>query len=139
MKQWVVILNRVQARIFDASDFSLIDTLVNELGRERNRVMATGKPGVSRGKFASNKMIHNLTREKNPHEEAALAFAKEVAEYLDKNLNLNRFSHVHLVAEPKMLGRVKKNLSKKILDLAEFQSKDLAHLSAHELRSVIQL
>lgn len=132
-KHWIAVVTRTQARILDRRDFSLINTLNNELGRERNRAMSSDKPGVSRGKFAGNPSVHSLTGERNPHEEAAVSFARKVSFYLARNFSQHRFDDVLVVAEPKMMGRLRNNFPRALLENSEFQAKDLGRVSIHDL------
>lgn len=136
-KHWIAVVTRVEARILDRKDFSLINTLSNELGREKNRAMTTGRPGYSRGKHAANLNIHALTGERSPHEEAAMAFAREVSFFLARNFTQHRFRDVLVVAEPKMMGRLRKNFPRALLEHSEFQAKDLGRVSTHDLREMI--
>lgn len=139
MKKWIAVVTRVEARIFESKDFSLVTKLKNPLGHEKNRAMNSGKPGVGRSKFSGSMAIHNMTGEKSPHEDAAIAFGKRIGEYLNKQMDLNRFSDLLLVAEPKMLGRVKAHMDKKVMAHTECSAKDLGKLSAHELKKAITI
>ena len=135
--KWIAVVTRIDARIFSGDDFRLISKLSNPLGRERNRAMRDGKPGLAPSKFNGTFGSHGLTAEKNPHEDAAIAFAKRVSSYLRKQMNLHRFDKLILAAEPKMLGRMKTEMNKDLAAHTEWRGKDFGKLNAHELRKAI--
>lgn len=137
-QRWIAIVTRTDARIFTARPFKRVIQLRNPLGRAKNREMMTDKPPVSRGAFAGAKGLHAVS-EKNPHEDAAVAFAKRVAEYLRKSLAQNKFGDLTLVAEPKMLGRVKSELDKNVLAVTECVRKDLGNMPPPELTRALNL
>ncbi len=135
--RWIAVITRVDAKIFRERPFRRVTELHNELGRAKNREMTPGKPGIDRSRFASFKGVHAKTRDKNPHEDAAIAFAKRIAEYLRKAKATARFEEILLVAEPKMLGRVKKELDKSVLAVCDSVKRDLGHLSVTEIRGAL--
>jgi protein required for attachment to host cells len=135
--KWIAVVTRTEARVFSAEDFRLIAKLTNQLGREKNRAMTNARPGLGHGKFARGSGFYSLTGEKNPHEDAAIAFAKRVSEYLRKQMTLHRFDKLILAAEPKMMGRVKAEMNKDLAAHTEWKAKDFGKLKPHELRKVI--
>lgn len=132
-RKWVVVINRTSARVFSA-EFELIDQLRNPLGREKNRALKRDEPGIRHGKFKGTARVYNLTGEKNPHDDAAADFAKEVSQYLTKYYNLGLFDQLIIAAEPRMLGWLKSEMSKQLLDCAEWEPKDYGKLSPTYLR-----
>lgn len=136
-RRWIVVVNRVEARIFDGRTMNLREVLVNELGREHNRALTTDKPGVSRSRFSGVSHVHALTGEKDPHEDVAVAFAKRIAVFLEKSMGLDKFDSLAIFAEPRMLGRLRSNFSKRLIAVIEFHPKDFGHLSVVELKTVI--
>lgn len=137
MNQWVGIINRTEARIFNAEDMSKIYTLKNSAGKQKNREFTTDKPGVARNRSLSKSSTHSLTGEKSPHNEAAKAFARKISEYLRKRHGEGRFASLLLIAEPRMQGWVRKELDPKIKKLAKWKSKDLAKASDQEIKILI--
>jgi protein required for attachment to host cells len=136
-RRWIAVVTRTRARILDRRDFSLIRTFDNDLGRERSRAMSADKPGVSRGKYAANPNIHRLARERSPHEEAAVVFARKVSSYLTRSFNQHYFDDILVVAEPRMMGRLRKHFSRRLLDHCQFEMKDLGRMSLQALRDRI--
>lgn len=135
--RWIVVVTRVEARVFEGREMVLKETLTNELGREHNRALTTDKPGVSRSRFSGVSHVHAMTGEKNPHEDAAIVFAKAVSMFLQKAQNRRQFESLLVFAEPKMMGRLRKYFSKSLLAVTDFQAKDFGHLGVNDLKSVI--
>lgn len=133
-KNWIVVVNRVEARIFDGRTMQRLHRLVNNLGREKNRAFTTDRPGVGRNRMAARGSIHNLTGEKKPHDEAALQFTRRLSLFLRRRLGNKSFEKLTVVAEPRMQGWLKKSLDKNVLDVCSWKSKDLGHNSDHELK-----
>jgi protein required for attachment to host cells len=131
--KWVVVVNRTEAKIFSEKSFRLIAELTNELGREKNRALTEDKPGLSRSRLGSRSSVYSLTGEKNPHEDVAVAFSKKVDAFLKKQLDLHRFDELVVVAEPKMMGRLKQNLDKKLQPITHWHARDLSKVRAMDL------
>lgn len=136
---WILVCNQEKARIFGKKPFRLVISLKNNLAREKNRALSDDKPGMSRAKFASSSFLHSLTGEKNPHEEAVVSFAKEVSSYLKKAKSLKKYDDLIIVAEPRMAGRLRKELSKSIVEKVEWVSKDLGKIPNNQLAKVLGL
>lgn len=131
--KWIVVIERSRARIFLANPFRHIETLENELGREKNKAMTTDKPGWSRSKLAQPSSTHSLTGEKNPHEDAAVDFARRISRHLEHEAQAHNFEELTIVAEPKMTGRIRQFLGSPALPEVEWLRKDWSHLSDHEI------
>lgn len=135
-KKWIAIVNRTEARIFNAEDMRKIYTLRNPLGREKNRSFTADKPGLGRNRSLSKGSIHNLTGEKSPHNEAAKKFAHKLNIYLRKRFHEHRFDTLLLSAEPRMQGWIKSGMQENLKKRSEWKPKDLAKLSDHELKAL---
>ena len=131
---WIVVANRVEARIFKQRDMRLLHKLTNSLGREKNRAFTTDKPGWGRNRLASPASTHNLTGNKNPHDDAAIDFARRLGRFLEKKLAANTFNGLLITAEPRMMGWMKRHMDQRLLKHCEFLGKDLGRLSVHELK-----
>jgi protein required for attachment to host cells len=132
-KRWIAIVNRTEARIFSEKPFKRIGQLKNLLGRAKNREMTTDRPNLNRSNFGGAKGIHGTSGEKSPHEDAAVMFAKRLSEYFRKAHATNRFDTLTIVAEPKMLGRVKSEFHKTMRSCTEWVGKDFGHASNVEI------
>ena len=112
----------------------LLNILENSLGREKNRALTTDKPGAARSRFSGAFGMHSLSGEKNPHEDAAVQFAKRLGHYLNKEEHTNKFDDLLIAAEPKMMGRIRAALGFKLSERVKWFKKDLCHLTADEIR-----
>lgn len=137
MTKWIAVVTRTGARVFSEKNFRLIVEMKNPLGKEKNKAMTTGKPGVGRTKFKGGSPF-GMTGEKNPHEDAAIAFARNVSEYLRKRLDEQRYDQVVIAAEPKMMGRIRGCLDESVQERAEWLRKDLGPLTAHEIKRFLK-
>lgn len=67
-------------------------------------------------------------------EHATELFVKRVSSYLDKARNAHRYDRLHLVAPPKFLGQLRKELGKEVQKCVTSElPKDLSWLSEREL------
>ena len=67
-------------------------------------------------------------------EHATELFAKRVGEYLDKARTAHKYDRLHLIAPPKFLGQLRKELGKEVQKLvAEELPKDLSWLDARDI------
>ncbi len=137
--KWIAVVSRTGARVFSEVSLRLIHEMQNPLGRQKNRVMMTDKPGMGKARQASKGNLHSLTGEKFPHEETAIQFASEVNGFLKKCLNEHLFDRLQVIAEPKMMGRIRASMDKNVLRRTEWTAKDLANLSVHELRDYLHV
>lgn len=131
--KWIVIINRVEARVFDAEGMLRINVLQNAAGREKNRAFTTDKPFTGRSSGLSKSLTHSVG-ESSPHDEVAKRFAKKIGNYLKKRFDEHLFESVVLVAEPRMHGWVNSALDDQLKKLATWESGDLGKLSDHELK-----
>ena len=61
-------------------------------------------------------------------------FAKRIGDYLDRARNAHRYDRLHLIAPPKFLGQLRKELGKEVQKLvADELPKDLSWLNAREI------
>lgn len=128
--KWNVIVDREKARVYDCSSkqLTLIKELFNPLGRLKNKDMRHDKPGNSFAKFGKAPP-HNLSSRKSQSDVATSEFARVVSDYLVKNIKSVKDIKVQVVAESKLLGKIKKNVGRKVHpDTLEWVSKDLANI-----------
>lgn len=116
-----------------------VEDLVNPAGRAQDRELQTDAeprfdgrvrtPGTARtGGPASD------SERQGAVEHSVRTFAREVGRYLDKARIAQRFDRLVLVAPPKFLGALRKELHKEVEKLvAEELPKDLSWLNAREI------
>lgn len=74
-----------------------------------------------------------------PDERAAESFAKEISAYLMQARQAGRFDRLALVAAPKFLGELRKNLDPQLVPLVSLEiNKDYTHSGGQQLRDQIQ-
>ena len=131
---WIVAADASRARILQVMDrerrLAEIDDLLNPEGRlhERElvrdahpRLRGTRGPGSDREEPAT--VEHEVER-----------FAKTIGDYLDKARTSHRYDRLHLIAPPRFLGQLRKELGKEVEKLvAEELPKDLSWLDARDL------
>lgn len=132
--QWVAVISRTSARFYNAESMQQIVSLRNLAAREKNRAFTTAKPGVARNRSLAKGSLHRLDGNKSPHDDAAKKFAKKIGEYLRKRFLEHRFDGLLITAEPRMLGWVKSEMPKPLLNRTEWHHEDLNHLSNQELK-----
>ena len=137
--KWIVIADRTKARIFKEKPFTCIKTLENELGREKNRALRNDKPGWSRAQYSGSAGIHAMNGEKNPHEEAAIQFARTICKHLEHESQVHQFDDLLIAAEPKMVGRIRESLPKHLAEKTNWLKKDFGHFSEHEVGQALGL
>ena len=141
---WIIAADESRARVLQVAGpdrLDEIDDLVNPSGRAQDRELQTdaeprfnghggvGKAGSDRtGGPASDREAQGAV------EHSVRTFAREVGRYLDRARLDHRFDQLVLVAPPKFLGALRKELHKEVERLvADELPKDLAGLSAREL------
>jgi protein required for attachment to host cells len=142
---WIIAADSSRARILQVLDreqrLSEIEDLYNPGGRLHERDLnqdaeprfsghgGVGRPGSSpTGGPASDRETKGAV----DHE--VEMFAKKIGEYLDKARTAHRYDRLHLIAPPKFLGQLRKELGKEVQKLVtEEMPKDLSWLTARDL------
>jgi protein required for attachment to host cells len=133
---WIIAADSSRARILQVTDreqhLAEIEDLLNPEGRVHDRdLLADGHPrfsGQASGGPASDRQEMSAT------EHATELFAKRVGDYLDKARTAHRYDRLHLIAPPKFLGQLRKELGKEVQKLvAEELPKDLSWLDARDI------
>ena len=143
---WIIAADESRARVLQVLDrdqrFAEIDDLVNPAGRAQDRELQAdaeprfsghgglGKPGAS-----STSGPASDSERQGAVEHSARTFAREVGRYLDQARNEHRYDQLVLVAPPKFLGALRKELHKEVEKLvAEELPKDLSWFNARDLQ-----
>ena len=128
-KVWIVVADEARARILtrDESTEALIE--VNELvsldANAPEKDLVSDKPGRS---FDSNgEGRHAMGQKTDPKEQISIRFAKELADYLEKNRQKKTYIKLIIIAAPHYLGLLRKELSKGVSELVSLEiDKNLA-------------
>jgi protein required for attachment to host cells len=132
---WIVAADASRARILQVMDreqrLAEIEDLTNPGGRLNERDMTSdaeprfrGTDGPGSDREAKGGAVDHEVE----------VFAKKLGDYLDKARTSQRYDRLHLIAPPKFLGQLRKELGKEVGKLvAEELPKDLSWLNAREL------
>ncbi|HYR36022.1 MAG TPA: host attachment protein [Burkholderiales bacterium] len=131
---WIIAADSSRARILQVTDrekqLAEIEDLLNPEGRVHDReLLADGHP-----RFHGTSGPASDRQEMSATEHATELFAKRVAEHLDKARTAHRYDRLHLIAPPKFLGQLRKELGKEVQKLVtEELPKDLSWLDARDI------
>lgn len=141
---WIVAADESRARFLQVTDherLTEVDDMRNPEGRMQDRELQTdaearfsghggvGKPGERRTSGPPSDGQRQGAVEHSAH-----VFAREVGRYLEKACHEHRFDQLVLVAPPKFLGALRKELHKDVeRAVAEELPKDLSWFNAREI------
>jgi protein required for attachment to host cells len=130
---WIVAADSSRARILQVAGRQRLDeveNLLNPEGRMNDRELTTDAHPRFRGTGGPGS-----DRQEMPAVEHAVElFAKRVGDYLDKARVAHRFDELVLVAPPKFLGALRKELGKEVEKLVSDElPKDLSWFNEREL------
>jgi protein required for attachment to host cells len=132
---WIIAAHESRARVLQVTGrdqhLTEIDDMVNPAGRAQDRELQTDAEPRFNG--SSGGPPSDAERQ-GAVEHSVRVFAREVGRYLDKARLAQRFDRLVLVAPPKFLGALRKELHKEVEKLVvEELPKDLSWLSAREI------
>lgn len=136
---WIIAADASRARILQVMDrdgrLAEVEDFVNPEGRAHDRdLIADAHP-----RFSGTNGPGSDRQEMKATEHATELFAKRVSDYLDKARNAHRYDRLHLVAPPKFLGQLRKELGGEVRKLvADELPKDLSWLSTRELEAKLR-
>ena len=136
----VIVCNHSRARLFKADTHSLVKELsdqVNPAARLRNQDLVTDGPGKYRG-GGSGGQQHAEDPRTSPRDKAAENFARDIAAVIEEAVTDHELDRLYVVAEPDMLGRVRKALSEQARQLVVKEiAKDVVAQSPAEIRGFL--
>ena len=107
---WVLVADSSKARFFQGisphSELKEFHGMVNQEVRLKEHDLITDKPG----RFKDERGNTRASNETNAKGHETDKFAKDITSYLEKFANQNKFKHLSIVAEPKMMGRLRNSL-----------------------------
>ena len=145
MTTWIVAADESRAKVLQVTgrqgQLEEIEHLVNPEGRAHERDLHqdaeprfSGHGGVGAPGRASTSGPASDRETKGANEHAAETFAREVGRYLDDARVQHRYDQLVLVAPPKFLGALRKELHKEVEKLvADELPKDLSWFNEREL------
>ncbi|HZS69998.1 MAG TPA: host attachment protein [Burkholderiales bacterium] len=142
---WIIAADASRARILQVTDreghLEDVQDFVNPSARLHERDLTTdveprfnghggvGKPGSDR--TGGPRSDREAKRRADYETEV---FVRELGEFLDKARTAHRYDRLHLIAPPKFLGQLRKELGKEVQKLvAEELPKDLSWLNTRQL------
>jgi protein required for attachment to host cells len=133
---WIIAADSSRARILQVKDrdkrLDEIEDLLNPEGRAHDReLIADAHP-----RFHGTSGPGSDREEMSATEHATELFAKRLSDYLDKARTAHKYDRLHVIAPPKFLGQLRKELDKEVQKLvAEELPKDLSWLKTHDLQT----
>ena len=129
---WIIAADASRARVLQVAGpqrLVEVDNLLNPDGRLEDREINTD----ARGRFSGG---HTGEDDVGAAEHRTELFAKRLGDYLDKSRTEHRYDELVLVAPPKFLGTLRKELDKEVAKLVTDElPKDLSWFNARELES----
>ena len=105
----MVVANSAEARFYTGPSpvgtLTEVGQLTNETARKKEQDLVTDKPGRMRDDGQGRSAM-----ERDVMEEEVSAFARQVSDYLDKSRAEGKFGTLSIVAEPRFLGHLRKQL-----------------------------
>lgn len=141
---WIVAADSSRARIFEVhgnkEHLQEIQDFANPAGRSRTSEIESDKRGHF---FATPEATHGEGDSYQPRVEAVEheteMFSKQISEFLDHACNEHRYDKLCLIAYPKLLGMMRKNLSKETQRLVEDEvSKDISWKDTREIEDYVR-
>ena len=137
---WVVVADGARARVFEANQAgrNLRPALGYELlgDRRPGRDIVTDRPGRTRDRAAHGR--HAMEPPTDPHEGREIALARELAHLLDEERRRQSYDELAIVAEPRMLGRIREFLTRETRRMLRAEvARDLSRLEMRELEERI--
>src|SRR5688572_14415331 len=141
---WIVAADSSRARFLQVAGRERlveIDDLINPGGRMDDREMISdahprfsGHGGVGKPGARTTSGPGSDRQETSAQEHATDLFAKRVGDYLDKARTEHRYDELVIVAPPKFLGALRKELGKEVEKLVVDElPKDLSWFNAREI------
>lgn len=117
----VVVASNIGAKLFDRKRFDEPLRLVLEIphpkGRLLNQELISDRPG--RSDDPRGVASHAFSTELSPKEQELRMFAKDVVSVIERHAQLDEFDKMVLIAEPKLLGVLRGEMSKRLVELIE--------------------
>ncbi len=120
--------------------FRLIRAIENPLGTTKTRDLLHQEKGMGVKSLGHHGIAARYaeTKRRDPHEEAAEQFAKEVVVFLQKELIKKSFQDLTIVAEPHFIGKLRSVMDQKIEScVARWVRKDLRHVTRTRLADIL--
>lgn len=133
---WIIVADTTRARIFitesSSSPLQELADLTHTEGRLHDREITQDLPGRHTGTGGTGHPYNSAT---DPKKYEAVQFVHQIIGYLEEARNANRFDRLMIVAEPSMLGLLRKEMPEQIKKQVAFElDKNITTLGAAEIR-----
>ena len=121
-------------------NFKLIKAIENPLGTTKTRDLLHQEKGMGVKSLGHHGIAARYaeTKRRDPHEEAAEQFAKEVVIFLQKERIKKSFQDLTIVAEPHFIGKLRSAMDRRIQNcVARWVRKDLQHVTRSRLADIL--
>jgi protein required for attachment to host cells len=134
---WIIVADNSRARLFttesSSSPLQELEDLTHTESRMHDREITQDLPGRHSGTGGTG---HPYNQATDPKEYEAVQFAHQIIGYLEDACNANRFDRLMIIAEPSMLGLLRKEMPERIKKYIAFElDKNITTLSAADIRS----
>jgi len=138
MGTMVAVLSQKEMKLFrrdpETGALSFLHKIANDDYSERNSEVTRHHPGVAQY-GVTRPMLDAGT---NPHDLIAEQFARQITNFLDHEHKQGRFSELIIVAEPRFLGRVRREMSDELKKVTTgWLGKDLEKATTATLESAL--
>ncbi len=142
---WFVVASQKTVKVFtetpQGGNLKLLKLLDNPLGREKKSALIRKQAGSgikSNGRLGA--VHYSESKRHDPHDQAALQFAREVVQFLDGERLHRNFETLTVVAEPHFLGKLKAKMkSKTEASVIDWIKKDLQKIPVNKLPEILKL
>lgn len=136
--RWIVVADQTLARIFSMNRLTAplteVESLVHPEGRLHEGQMVSDRPG--RGNVPGSAGRHAVENDVRRKEASTEAFAREIAARLDRARHENLFEKLAIVAPPRMLGLIRKELTAQTSERVDHEvAKEIARLEPATIRT----
>ncbi len=140
---WILVADSSRARIFTAensvAELVEIENLSHLESRLHNDELTTDVPGRAKG-VPHHSGGHLYQGETEPKDQETVNFAKQVAQYLCHELNLNKFEHLFVVASPVFLGELRQACSQQLKKHIAFSlNKNVVTKTPEQIRTYLPI
>jgi protein required for attachment to host cells len=136
---WIITADSSRARIFEVADREQrlleIEDFLNPDARLADRELTTDAHARLRGSGGQS----SDREETSAAEHQTDLFSKKLGRFLDKARVENRYNRLYIVAPPKFLGLIRRDLSKEVVKLVKEElPKDLSWLNARDIERYLK-
>ena len=136
-KIWIVVADEAITRILSTSKSTEPLVEINSLSsfeaHDREQDLVSDRPG--RGSNGSGEGRHAMDEKTTHKEHNALRFAKQLSDLLEKNRQSKTYTKLIIVAAPRFLGSLRKEIGKGVSDLVSLEiDKDLTKMDPQAIR-----